>query len=197
MLVVDPFASMLYEFYTGRKTDSGWTCACEATFNLRSNVTRPKDWTSSDAAGLPIFPSIIRYDECERGMVEHAMRFTVRHSRKLYLWPATHYAARSADPALPAMGQRLRLKADVDIEKFPKHAKAVALGLKKYGMFVADNGSDWLISSAPDKRIKGLDSLRVLKGSDFEVVQTTGEFEGPRVGGSASPAPMPESVSAK
>ena len=94
-------------------------------------------------------------------------------------------ASRRNDPTLPAMGQRLRLKADVNIDKFPKHAKAIALALKKYGMFVADNGSDWLISIAPDKRIQGLDALRGLKGSDFEVVQTTGESEGPRAGGAA------------
>src|SRR5262252_3235350 len=130
-------------------------------------------------------------------MVEHAMRFTVRHSRNTFIWPATHLAARSSDPALPAMGQRLRLKADVNIDKFSKHAKAIALGLKKYGMFVADNGSDWLISVAPDKRLQGLDALRGLKGSDFEVVQTTGEFEGPRAGGGVSPAPDPVSAGEK
>ncbi len=185
MLVVDPYAALLYEFYTGRKTDSGWVAACEATFDLRSNATRPKGWTSSDAAGLPIFPSIVRFDECERGMVEHALRFTVRRTRNAFIWPATHMASRRNDATLPAMGQRLRLKADVNIDKFPKHAKAIALALKKYGMFVADNGSDWLISIAPDKRIQGLDSLRGLKGGDFEVIQTTGESEGPRAGGAA------------
>jgi hypothetical protein len=179
VIVVDPHAGMLYEFFVGRKTDSGWQAACEATFNLNSNKTRPKGWTSSDAAGLPIFPAIIRYDECERGMVEHAMRFTVRQTRKAYIWPATHYASRNTSPTVPAMGQRLRLKADVDISKFPKHAKAVALGLKKYGMFVADNGSDWRMSCAPDKRIQGLRSLYQLKGSDFEVIETTPEDQVP------------------
>ncbi|MGD0092470.1 MAG: hypothetical protein ABSE73_21350, partial [Planctomycetota bacterium] len=173
VIVVDPWNLMLYEFYTGRKTDSGWEASGEATFNLASSRTRPNGWTSSDAAGLPIFPSVARYDECERGMVEHALRVTVRHTRRAYVWPATHFASRNPSPDLPAMGQRLRLKADVDISKMSKHAQAIAKALKKYGMFVADNGTDWLISVAPDKRITGLEALKTLKGSDFEVIETT------------------------
>ena len=117
---------------------------------------------------------MIRYDECERGMVEHALRITIRRSRKEYIYPATHQAGRTDDKTVAAMGERMRLKANVDISGFPKHAKAVALAMKKYGIFVADNGGDWRISSAPDKRIRGLKSLRKLKGSDFEIVQTTG-----------------------
>ncbi|MCY3020481.1 MAG: hypothetical protein NTW87_15785 [Planctomycetota bacterium] len=173
VIVVDPCSSMLYEFYMGRKTDAGWEAANEATCTQASNKTRPYGWTSSDAAGLPIFPSVARYDECERGMVEHALRVTVRRTRKAYVWPATHYASRNTSPDVPAMGQRLRLKADVDVSKMPKHAQAIAKAMKKYGMFVADNGMAWLISVAPDKRITGLDALRTLKGSDFEVVETT------------------------
>jgi hypothetical protein len=180
LIAVDPWNGMLCEFWQARRTDAGWEASNAAVFDLKSNTLRPKGWTSSDAAGLPIFPSIVRFDECERGMVEHAMRFTVRRSRKSFLYPATHQAGHTADPAAPAMGQRFRLKASVDVSGFPKHAQAVALGLKKYGMFVADNGMSWLISIAPDARLKGLESLRKLKGSDFEVVQTTGEREGPR-----------------
>ena len=180
VIVVDPVNGKLHEFYQGRKTDAGWECACEATFDLFSNTLRPKGWTSSDAAGLPIFPAIVRFDEVERGKVEHALRFTVKRSRKLYIYPATHQAGRSAEPTLPAMGQRVRLKSSVDISKFPKHAQAVAYAMQKYGMIVADNGGDWRISVAPDSRIKGLNALTSLKGSDFEVVQTTGELEGPR-----------------
>jgi len=182
LLVVDPWNGLLYEFFEARRTDAGWEAANEATFNLRSNALRPRGWTSADAAGLPIFPSLPRYDECERGMVEHALRFTVRRTRKEFLYPATHQAGHTRDPAVPAMGQRLRLKASVDVSDLPPHARAIALALKKYGMFVADNGSDWFISVPPDRRLKGLQALRRLRGRDFEVVVTTGENEGPRAG---------------
>ena len=180
VLVVDPVNRKLYEFYQGRRTDDGWQAACEATFDLSSNALRPKEWTSSDAAGLPVFPATVRNDEVERGMVEHALRFTVRRTRHEFIYPATHQAGKGNDPSVPAMGQRFRLKADADLSGLPKHALAIAKGLQKYGMFVADNGGDWRISVAPDDRIQGLDALRRFKGSDFEVVQTTGENEGPR-----------------
>ena len=180
MIVVDPVNRMLYEFYQGRKTATGWTCTSAAVFDLKSNKLRPDGWTSTDAAGLPIFPAIIRYDEVERGMVEHAMRFTVRHTRRTYVYPATHFASRNPDPNLPRMGERFRLRADFDITGFSPHMQAILKGLKKYGMFVADNGGDWRISVAPDTRIKGLNELRKLKGSDFEVVEPTGPNEGPR-----------------
>jgi hypothetical protein len=181
VLVVDPVNRMLYEFWQGRKTDDGWQASCEATFDLKSNKLRPDGWTSSDAAGLPIFPAVIRFDECERGLVEHAMRFTVRRSRKAYVYPATHFASRLTDETLPRMGERFRLRADFEAAGFSPHVQAILKGLKKYGMFMADNGGDWRISVAPDSRIKGLDDLRRLKGSDFEVVQTTGPDEGPRM----------------
>jgi len=180
VLVVDPVNRMLYEFYQGRKTDSGWQAACEATFDLKSNKLRPAGWTSSDAAGLPIFPAVVRFDECERGMVEHAMRFTVQRSRRAYVYPATHFASRLTDETLPRMGERFRLRQDFDVSGFSPHMQAIQKGLKKYGMFMADNGGDWRLSIAPDARIKGLDELRKVKGSDFEVVQTTGPDERPR-----------------
>lgn len=180
VIVVDPTNAMLYEFYQGRKTDRGWECACEATFDLKSNKLRPDGWTSSDAAGLPIFPAIIRFDECEKGMVEHAMRFTVRRTKREYVYPATHFASRLTDANLPRMGERFRLRADFDISGFSPHMQAILKGLKKYGMLVADNGGEWRLSVAPDSRIKGLDELRKLKGSDFEVIEPTGPNEGPR-----------------
>jgi hypothetical protein len=180
VLVVDPVNRLLYEFYQGRKTDAGWQAACEATFDLKTNRLRPDGWTSSDAAGLPIFPAVVRFDECERGLVEHAMRFTVRRTRRAYVYPATHFASRLTDETLPRMGERFRLRQDYDVSGFSPHTQAILKGLKKYGMFVADNGGDWRISVAPDRRIKGLDELRRLKGSDFEVVQATGPNEGPR-----------------
>jgi len=171
-IVVDPMGGMLYEFYQARRTTDGWEAAQASVFNLRSNGLRPDGWTSSDAAGLPIFPAIVRHDECERGIVNHAMRVTVDRTRRAYVHPATHYASHLTDPNLPRMGERLRLRKDFDISRFPPHAQAVLRGLKKYGMFVADNGGNWRISVAPDTRIQGLHELRRVKGSDFEVVDT-------------------------
>ncbi|MBI3857075.1 MAG: hypothetical protein HY293_15420 [Planctomycetes bacterium] len=175
LIVVDPVNGLLHEFWRAFKKPSGWEAACEATFDLKSNKLRPTGWTSSDAAGLPIFPALPRFDECERGELTHALRFTVRRSRREFIYPATHQAGRSKAPEVPAMGQRLRLKASVDVTAFPKHAQAIAVALKKYGMFVADNGMDWLISTPPDARLQGLDALRDLHGRDFEVIETTGE----------------------
>jgi hypothetical protein len=172
VILVDPMNGLLHEFWQARRTDEGWEASNEATFNLRTGALRPERWTSADAAGLPIFPAVVRYDECERGMVEHAMRFTVRKTRRAYVLPATHWASPHKDPALPRMGERFRLRQDFDVSGFPKHAQAVLKGLKKYGMFVADNGSEWLMSIAPDRRLKGLETLSRVKGSDFEVVET-------------------------
>jgi hypothetical protein len=180
MLVVDPVNMKLFEFYTARKTDSGWTAAQASIFDLKSNKLRPDGWTSTDAAGLPIFPAVVRFDELERGIVEHAMRFTIRNSRRAYVHPATHFASRKTDVNLPRMGERFRLRQDFDIAGFSPHTQAILKGLKKYGMFVADNGGDWRISVAPDGRIKGLDELRRVKGKDFEVVQPTGANQRPR-----------------
>jgi hypothetical protein len=180
VLVVDPVNRMLYEMWQGRRGKDGWECSNAAVFDLKSNKLRPDGWTSADAAGLPIFPAVIRFDEVERGMVEHAMRFTVDHSRRAYVYPATHFASRLTDPDLPRMGERFRLRQDFDVSGFSPHIQAILKGLEKYGMFVADNGGNWRLSVAPDKRIKGLDELRRVKGSDFEVVQTTGPNEGPR-----------------
>jgi hypothetical protein len=180
VIVLDPFAGKLYEFFGGRRSSSGWEAGCAAVFNLTSNTLRPSGWTSADAAGLPILPAVVRYDECARGVIDHALRFTVRRTRKACIYPATHFASRSTDQLLPAMGQRFRLKAAVKTDHFPKHARAIAEALKKYGMLVADNGSNWRISVAPDPRICGLDALHAITGSDFEVIQTTGEREGPR-----------------
>jgi hypothetical protein len=174
-IVVDPMAMMIYEFYQLKKTEKGWQAACEATFNLKSNDLRPDGWTSSDAAGLPIFPAIIRYDELQAGMVNHAMRVTVRNTRRAYVSPATHFASRKTDPNLPRMGERLRLKADYDVSKFSPPVQAILKGLKKHGMLVADNGLDWALSCAPDERIPVLhEELRKIKGSAFEVVEAPG-----------------------
>jgi hypothetical protein len=169
-IVLDPVNGMLYEFYRVFKTDAGWEAEQASVFDLKTNALRPEGWTSADAAGLPIFPAVVRYDECERGMVEHALRVTVSRTRRAYVYPARHFASQWTDERLPRMGERLRLRRDYDIAGFPPHAQAVLRALKKYGMFVADNGSDWLLSIAPDRRLEGLESLTRLKGADFEVV---------------------------
>jgi hypothetical protein len=172
ILLVDPVNGKLHEFWQARRTDAGWQASNAATFDLRTGALRPERWTSADAAGLPIFPAVVRYDECERGLVRHAMRVTVRRTRRAYVLPATHWASSSADPDLPRMGERLRLRRDFDTSSFPKHARAVLEGLKRYGMFVADNGQDWRMSIAPDRRLQGLETLTRVRGSDFEVVDT-------------------------
>jgi hypothetical protein len=171
-IVVDPNAGLLYEFYQMKRTDRGWQCACAAIFNLKSNDLRPDGWTSADAAGLPIYPAVMRYDELKSGRINHAMRVTVRNTRRAYVAPATHFASRKADENLPRMGERLRLKADYDIRGFSPEVQTILKGLKQYGMLVADNGIEWAISCAPDERIPVLhDELRRVKGSAFEVVE--------------------------
>jgi hypothetical protein len=172
-IVVDPVNGMLYEFYQARKTRSGWEAAQASVFDLKSNRMRPEGWTSADAAGLPVFPAVVRYDECKQGMVTHALRVTVRKTRRAYVYPARHFASSREDANLPRMGERLRLRRDFDVSSFPPHAQAILKGLKKHGMFVADNGKDWLISVAPDRRLEGLEALNRVKGSDFEVVEAS------------------------
>ena len=170
-IVVDPKNRMLYEFFTFGKTADGWAADQASIFDLKTNELRPHGWTSADAAGLPIFPAVVRHDEIQRGMVEHAMRVTVRKTRRDFVHPATHYASRLDDENLPRMGERLRLRADFDISEFSPPVQAILKGLKKYGMFVADNGIEWAISVTPDPRIPVLhEELRKIKGSDFEVV---------------------------
>ncbi|VTR91755.1 Uncharacterized protein OS=Ilumatobacter coccineus YM16-304 GN=YM304_11060 PE=4 SV=1 [Gemmata massiliana] len=177
-IVVDPTNRMLYEFYQLKKTDAGWQAACEATFDLKSNKLRPNGWTSSDAAGLPIFPAIIRHDELKRGAIEHAMRVTVVKTARSYVYPATHFASRRTEADLPRMGERIRLRKDFDTSKFSAEVKVILEALKKYGMLVADNGIDWALSCAPDERIPVLhEELRKVKGSDFEVILPPEEYK--------------------
>jgi len=170
-IVVDPTNRMLYEFYSMRKTDQGWTAAGAAIFDLKTNKLRPDGWTSTDAAGLPLFPAVVRHDELKRGSIDHALRVTIPKSRKSYVYPATHHAGHGTDDNLPRMGERLRLRADFDISAFGPEARVILTALKRYGMFVADNGIAWALSVAPDPRIDQLhDELRRVKGSDFEVI---------------------------
>ncbi len=174
-LLIDKDACKLYELYALYPKSGGWTAGSGAVWNLRSNALRPAGWTSADAAGLPIFPGLARYDEVARGMINHALRFTASRTRRQYVYPARHYASSSDDPALPPMGLRVRLKASVDISGFPKQARVVLQALKTYGMILADNGSNWYISGAPSPGWSNddLHSLGRITGSMFEVVDTS------------------------
>ncbi len=175
-ILVDKSACRLYELFALYPTSSGgWKAGSGATWNLRSNHLRPAGWTSADAAGLPIFPGLARYDEVARGVIDHALRFTAARTRRAFIYPARHYASSSDDPSLPPMGLRVRLKASVDISGFPRQARIVLQALKTYGMILADNGSDWYISGAPDPHWSNdaLHTIDRITGSDFEVVDTT------------------------
>ncbi len=174
ILVVDRDAKRLYETFDSWPNGSGWACGSGAIFDLSSNALRPPGWTSADAAGLPIFPGLVRYDEVVlRGEIRHALRFTVSRSRRAYVHPARHWASSSTDPNRPPMGMRVRLKAGFDISGFPTSAQVVLRALKKYGMIVADNGSDWFLSGAPDARWndEDLNTLKQVEGRHFEVVR--------------------------
>ena len=175
VLVLDADNELLYELFDAHKDGAGWRAGSGAVFDLTSNALRPAGWTSADAAGLPILPGLARYDEAvTEGVIDHALRFTVAHTQRAYVYPATHYASSLTDTSLPPMGLRVRLRADFDLRDFPPQTRVVLQALKTYGMMVADNGSDWYVSGAPDARWDDddLHSLSQVKGSDFEVVDS-------------------------
>lgn len=176
ILMIDAQNKKLYELFHVLPAGNGnWKAGSGAIFDLTSNKLRPLGWTSADAAGLPIFPGLVRYDEVvEQGEIRHALRFTVRKTLRAYILPATHFASRSKDPNLPPMGLRVRLRADYDISKFPKSAQVILTALKKYGMFLADNGSDWFVTGTPDNRWidDELHTLKRIKGRDLECLDT-------------------------
>jgi hypothetical protein len=174
-VLLDKDACRLYELGGLERRGSRWRAWAGATWSLRSNRLRPAGWTSADAAGLPIFPGLARYDEARRGMIDHALRFTVARTRRAYVYPARHYASSLTDPDLPPMGLRLRLKASFDVRPFPRQARIVLVALKRYGMIVADNGSSWYISGAPSPGWSNdqLHTLGRVTGSSFEVVDTS------------------------
>jgi hypothetical protein len=174
VLVIDGDNCMLYELYAGAYVGPGWEASSGAVFDLRSNKLRPETWTSADAAGLPIFPGLVRYDEVSAGAIHHALRFTVEHTQRAYIHPATHYASDNTNPSLPPMGLRLRLKASYDISQNTGRARVVLEALKKYGMIVADNGTSWFITGATDSRWddEDLDQFKRVPGSAFEAVDT-------------------------
>ena len=174
-LIVDRTTCTLYELYALQRSGSAWAAGSGAIWSLQSNKLRPAGWTSADAAGLPIFPGLARYDEVAAGAIDHALRFTAPQTRRAYIYPARHYASDLTDPNLPPMGLRVRLKASFDIRRFPPQARVVLQALKRYGMILADNGSPWYISGAPSPGWNNddLHSLGRLTGADFEVVDTS------------------------
>jgi hypothetical protein len=176
VLALDVDNLRLYELYDAHPKADHWEAGCGAVFDLTTNALRPDGWTSADAAGLPILPGLARYDEAvTEGHIDHALRFTVSQTQRAYIYPATHFASSSTDPDLPPMGLRVRLKASYDISGFPAEDQAILQAMKTYGMIVADNGSDWYVSGAPDSRWSDddLHLLSQVKGSDFEVVDTS------------------------
>ncbi len=173
VIVVDSGNCRLYEMYASYPQSNGsWKAGSGAVWSLNSDALRPNTWTSADAAGLPILPGLVRYDEIASGVINHALRFTVNSTQSAFLWPARHYASSNTNPNLPPMGLRLRLKANVNISSFSRTNQIILTALKRYGMIVADNGSSWYISGAPDNRWNNddLHLLGTIPGSDFEAV---------------------------
>jgi hypothetical protein len=177
ILIVDRDACRLYELYDARpETGTSWTAGSGAIYDLRANTLRPNGWTSADAAGLPILPGLVRYEEVAGGAINHALRFTAAHTRNTHLWPARHHASSLAGTQYPPMGQRFRLKAGVDASGFSSPVQVILRAMRKYGLILADNGSDWYISGVPDERWDNdiLRELNRLSGNDFEAVDVSG-----------------------
>jgi len=197
VLIVDRDHCKLYELYAAYPQPNGsWHAGSGAIFDLRSNALRPAGWTSADAAGLPILPGLVRYEEVAAGEITHALRFTAPVTQRLYIWPARHYASSNTSPTVPPMGQRFRLKASFDISPFPSRVQVILTGLKRYGMSLADNGSSWCISGVRDSRGDDnelVTSLRQITGNAFEAVDVSGLMVDPNSGqaGSAPPPPPP------
>ena len=188
VLVIDRDNNRLYELDRAFiNADGSWNADCGAVFHLDSDTVRPTarpGWTSADAAGLPIFPGLARYEEAASGAggIRHALRFTVQHSRRAYVPPASHWASSNTGASVPPMGMRVRLKAGFVIPaSFSAETRALLTAMKTYGMIVADNGSNWYVSGAPDERWNNdalVRELSQVKGSDFEVVRMDGLVAG-------------------
>jgi hypothetical protein len=174
VLVVQEGSCMLYELYDAHRRGPGWAAASGAVFNLRSDALRPEGWTSADAAGLPIFPLLARYPEVSSGQIDHALRVTVPSTQDGYIHPATHYASSSSNPNLPPMGLRLRLKASYSLAGFSGESLVILEALKRYGLIVADNGSPWFITGAPNPgwNDENLEEIKQVPGSEFEAVES-------------------------
>ena len=174
-LLINKSTCRLYELYDLHHTSRGWKAGSGATWSLSSDKLRPAGWTSADAAGLPILPGLVRWDEVASGTIDHALRFTAPATRRAYVYPARHFASSSTSTSLPPMGLRVRLKPGVDLTKFPNQARVVLQALQVYGMILADNGSPWYLSGAPNAHWSNdaLHALSQLTGANFEVVDTS------------------------
>jgi hypothetical protein len=184
LLMVEAGTCRLYELYAARQgADGRWRAGSGAIWDLASNALRPRGWTSADAAGLPILPGLARYDEVAAGEVRHALRFTAPATRDTFIWPARHQAG-DADPALPPMGSRVRLKANVDANRFPPQARVLVRAMQRYGLILADNGSPWFVTGVPDDRWDNdaLRTMRGITGADFEVVDASSLMVSPDSG---------------
>ncbi|MEJ2052940.1 MAG: T9SS type A sorting domain-containing protein [Calditrichaceae bacterium] len=182
VIVIDTSNAVLYELYYAFPQDDHWDAGSGAEYNLKSNELRPEGRTSADAAGLPIFPGLVRYEEVYiQKEIDHALRFTVEKTRREYIWPARHFASDSDVPDYPPMGLRFRLKADFDISGYSEPVRVILTALKKYGMFVSDNGGNWFISGAPDDRWDDdiLAELKNIDGNNFEAVKTVDDEGNP------------------
>ena len=182
VILFDPAGCRSYELYAAYPNgDGSWRAGSGAVFDLRGNALRPAGWTSADAAGLSILAGLVRYEEVVAGRIDHAIRVTAPRTRSAYVWPARHAASSASDAALPPMGLRLRLKSSVDISRLPAQARVIAEAMQRYGVILADNGSAWYVSGAPDDRWNNdaLHALGALKGSDFEAVDASGLMVSP------------------
>jgi hypothetical protein len=191
VLVVDRDGGKLYELFAAYPNpDGSWHAGSGAIFDLDSNALRPAGWTSADAAGLPILPGLVRYEEVVAGEIPHALRFTAPQTRNAFIWPARHKASSLTGTNYPPMGQRFRLKASVDIATFGPNVQVILRALKKYGMFLADNGSSWFLSGAPDPRWDDdeLHQLGRLTGADFEAVDESALMANPDSGRTSTAA---------
>jgi hypothetical protein len=199
VLVIDTDHCMLYELYDAwpQAGGSSWRAGSGAIFNLASNDLRPAGWTSADAAGLPILPGLIRYEEAVGGAINHAIRFTAPRTQKSYVWPARHHASNLTGQQYPPMGQRFRLKAGVDISGFSPVVRTILLAMKRYGVVLADNGAAWYISGVPDERWNNdvLHELDVISGRDFEAVDVSSLMVDPDSGETKTSRPRPPSTS--
>ncbi len=178
-IVIDRDNWVLYELYRAFPQNGGasWLADSGAIFDLKKNTKRPRGWTSADAAGLPIFPGLVRYEEVgERKEIRHAIRFTLDNTRQAFVPPASHWASSDNNPLLPPLGMRVRLKQGFDVSKFPADVQVILQCLKTYGMILADNGSDWFISGSPDERWNNdeLRTLRQVKVKDLEIIKMDG-----------------------
>jgi hypothetical protein len=174
LLVVDSSTCFLYEIYDASLSGTSWQGGSGAIWDLRSDALRPAGWTSADAAGLPILPGLVRYEEVAAGEIGHALRFTASDTNG-YVWPARHLTSDDEAPGVPPMGARFRLKASFDTAPFPPELQVILRAMQSYGIVLADNGSDWYVTGAPDERWENdmLHLLDVLTGNDLEAVDTS------------------------